>query len=316
MLDQGDNLVKPFQLESSHLRGRLGRLGSVLDIILHQHAYPDPIAHLLAEAISIATVLASSLKYEGVFTLQAKGDGAVRLLVADVTNDGGVRAYAQFDKDKLGEASALSPQADTKLLGKGYLAFTCALAQQEDRYQGIVALEGGTLAEAVQHYFRQSEQLPTGITVAAHRDAQGRWRGGCLLLQRMPREGGINVESTTPEAEDWTRTMIVMGTCTTHELTDPVLSAETLLFRLFHEEGVRVYESQYMRHQCRCSQTRVEGMLRSLPRDEIEELAVEDVVNVTCEFCNKNYVFNHKDRDKLYTPEMQESPQSASLPPA
>jgi len=311
MLNEGDNLVQPFQLESSHLRGRLGRLGSVLDIILHQHAYPDVVGGLLAEAIVIATVLASSLKYEGVFTLQAKGDGAVSLLVADVTHEGGVRAYAQFDKDKLGDAPP-----DTRLLGKGYLAFTCSLAQQEDRYQGIVALEGGTLAEAVQHYFRQSEQLPTGITVSAHRDAQGRWRAGCLLLQRMPREGGINVESATPEAEDWTRAMIVMGTCTPHELTDATLSPETLLFRLFHEEGVRVYESQHFRHQCRCSQTRVEGMLRSLPRAEIEDLAIEGSVTVTCEFCNKNYIFSDKDRDKLYAPEAQEREQSPPLPPA
>src|ERR1700722_9003319 len=142
MLDTGDNLVQSFQLESSHLRGRVARMGSVLDIILHQHAYPDTVGLLLAEAIVIATVLASSLKYEGVFTLQAKGDGAIRLLVVDVTHDGGVRAYAQFDKDKLGDAPP-----DTRLLGKGYLAFTCSLAQKEDRYQGIVALEGGTLAE-------------------------------------------------------------------------------------------------------------------------------------------------------------------------
>jgi molecular chaperone Hsp33 len=297
MLNKDDNLIQPFQLESSHLRGRLGRLGSVLDLILHQHAYPDAVGTLLAEAIAIASVLASSLKYEGVFTLQAKGDGAVRLLVADVTNDGGVRAYAQFDKDKLGNAPP-----DTQLLGKGYLAFTCSLAQKDDRYQGIVALEGGSLAEAVQHYFRQSEQLPTGITVSAHRDAQGRWRAGCLLLQRMPREGGINVESASPEAEDWTRAMIVMGTCTPHELTDAALSSEGLLFRLFHEEGVRVYESQHLRHQCRCSQTRVEGMLRSLPRAEIEGLGVEGLVTVTCEFCNKSYMFTSDDRDKLYAP--------------
>jgi molecular chaperone Hsp33 len=315
MLDKDDDLIRPFQLESSHLRGRVGRLGSVLDLILHQHAYPDTVGLLLAEAIALATVLASSLKYEGVFTLQAKGDGAVSLLVADVTHDGGVRAYAQFDKDKLEDKPGGAP-ADTPLLGKGYLAFTCSLAQKEDRYQGIVALEGGTLAEAVQHYFRQSEQLPTGITVSARRDAQGRWRAGCLLLQRMPREGGINVESATPEAEDWTRAMLVMGTCTPQELTDATLLPEALLFRLFHEEGVRVYESQHLRHQCRCSQKRVEGMLRSLPRDEIEDLAVGDIVTVTCEFCNKNYIFSSKDRDELYSPAVGDEETHTSPPPA
>jgi molecular chaperone Hsp33 len=260
MLDPHDNLVQPFQLESSHLRGRLVRVGSTLDLILHQHAYPDPIALLLAEATVIAVALASALKYDGVFTLQAKGDGAVRLLVADVTSDGGIRAYAQFDQEKLDAVPAQRPETkgNTSLLGKGYMAFTCALAGAEERYQGIVALEGGSLAEAVQHYFRQSEQLPSGIIAAAHRDAHGRWRGGCLLLQKMPREGGeiiissndpganqrfkrsrMDVETDSPEAEDWTRAMIVMGTCTPAELTDATLTAETLLFQLFHEECQR-----------------------------------------------------------------------------
>jgi molecular chaperone Hsp33 len=261
-------------------------MDSVLDIILQQHAYPRAIG------------LASALKYEGVFTLQAKGDGAVRLLVADVTSDGGVRAFAQFDKDKMGDEQ--SAVADVNLLGKGFLAFTCTLAGQEDRYQGIVTLEGGTLSEAVQHYFRQSEQVPTGITAAASRDAQGHWHGGCLLLQRMPREGGINVESNTPEAEDWTRAMIVMGTCTPQELTDPELPPNTLLFRLFHEEGVRVYDPQPLRHQCRCTQARVEAMLRALPRDEIEHLTVNGKLTVTCEFCNRSYAYDEAARQTLF----------------
>lgn len=308
MLDQTDNLIQSFQLESSHLRGRFVRLGSVLDLVLHQHDYPSAIGHLLGEAVILAAALASSLKYEGVFTLQAKGDGVVRLLVADVTSDGGIRAYAQFDKEALGASSA-----SKLLLGKGYMAFTCAPVLREgqsvgERYQGIVELEGETLAEAIQHYFRQSEQVPTGIVAAVRCDEQGRWRGGCLLLQRMPREGGINVESATPEAEDWTRAMMIMGTCTPAELTDPLLTVDALLFRLFHEEGVRVYEPHLLRHQCRCSQTRVEGMLRSLPQAEIEELAENGLITVTCEFCNKSYVFNEKDRAKLYAQGETDSP--------
>jgi molecular chaperone Hsp33 len=271
----------------------LVRLGPALDVILHQHAYPEPVAQLLAEAVVIATALASALKYDGVFTLQTKSDGPVRMLVADVTSEGGLRAYAQYDKDKLrGE----------DVLGKGYLAFTCSLAGQEDRYQGIVALEGDTLSEAVQHYFRQSEQIPTGIIAAASRDANEHWRGGCLLLQRMPREGGINIETTSPsaEVEDWTRAMLLMGTCTAGELTDSDLTAETLLYRLFHEEGVRLYDPHTLRHQCRCSQQRVIGMLRSLPRAEIEEMAQDGVTTVTCEFCNKSYVFEAADLDAVY----------------
>jgi molecular chaperone Hsp33 len=271
-------------------------MGAVLDHILHQHAYPQPVAELLAEAIVIAAALSSSLKYEGVFTLQTKGDGVVRLLIVDVTSDGGIRAYAQYDKDKIGKQVSLN-----KLIGKGYLAFTCAMTGKDERYQGIVSLEGESLAEAVQHYFRQSEQLPTGIACAVDCDPQNRWQGGCLLLQHMPREGGLDVECLTPEAEDWTRAMIVMATCTPQELTNPNLEANELLYRLFHEEGVRVYHPQALRHQCRCSQARVEAMLRALPHDQIEDLTVNGLVTVTCEFCNKSYVFDEKQRQSLFT---------------
>ena len=271
-----DNLVMPFQLESSHLRGRLARMGEVLDTVLHQHDYPDAVGQLLAEAILVAAALAASL----VFTLQAKSDGIVRMLVADVTSDGGIRGYAQFDAHRL-------DTGEESLLGEGHLAFTCALTGKEDRYQGIVALQGDGIAEAVQHYFRQSEQVPTGIMVAAKRNSDGHWRGGCLLLQRMPRDGGtlgdkrFDVEIDAPEVEDWTRAMLVMRTCTPQELTDGALQPQDLLFRLFHEEGVRVFDTHALRHQCRCSPQRVTGMLRSLPREEIEDLAVGGVVTVT-----------------------------------
>ncbi|HEU0117398.1 MAG TPA: Hsp33 family molecular chaperone HslO [Alphaproteobacteria bacterium] len=290
------DLVQPFQLESSQLRGRLVRLGPALDIILHQHAYPDAVASLLSEAMVIAAALSTSLKYDGVFTLQAKGDGPVRLLVADVTSDGGIRAYAQFDKDGVKNAVP-----DTKLIGKNaYLAFTVDQKRKEDRYQGIVELSGGTLAEAVQHYFRQSEQLPTGIVTAIDRDAQGRWHGGCLMLQKMPREGGIAYESETTVEDDWHRAMMLMGTCTPAELTDTALEPNELLYRLFHEEGVRVFDPHHFRHECRCSEERVVSMLQSLPRAEVETLAVDGMVEVTCEFCNKSYRFDEKRRDVLY----------------
>ncbi len=289
--DSFDDLAQPFQIESSHLRGRLVRMGPALDQILCQHAYPEAVANLLAETTVIAAALATALKYEGLFTLQAKSEGAVRMLVADVTSGGGVRAYAQHDIDRLDHGA---------LLRDGYLAFTVDQQVKDDRYQGIVKLEGDSLAEAVQHYFRQSEQIPTGIMAAARRDVAGRWRGGCLMLQRMPREGGTTVASDTGVEDDWLRAMMLMQTCTAEELTDPSLTAEALLFRLFHEEGVRVYEPHRFRHQCRCSAERVGGMLRSLPRAEVESMAVEGVVGVTCEFCNRSYTYDAEQLDALY----------------
>jgi molecular chaperone Hsp33 len=161
-------------------------------------------------------------------------------------------------------------------------------------------MNGDGIASAVQHYFRQSEQLPTGLVAAVRQDKQGRWRGGCVMLQQMPRGGGTEHISDTSVEDDWHRVMMLMGTCTPEELTDPALSANDLLFRLFNEEGVRVYEPHAFRHQCRCSQTRVVGMLRSLPRSEIENLAVNDIVDVTCEFCNKSYKFDKAQREEIY----------------
>ncbi|MBV8549262.1 MAG: Hsp33 family molecular chaperone HslO [Alphaproteobacteria bacterium] len=289
-----EDLIQPFHLEASSLRGRLVRMGSTLDTILQQHAYPLPVATLLAEAMVLAAALSASLKYDGVFTLQAKGDGAIRLLVADVTSSGGVRAYAQFDADKLNGIEGIG------LLGKGYLAFTVDQKLKEERYQGIVELRGNTLAEAVQYYFRQSEQLDTALTVAVRRADDGYWHGGCLMLQAVARQGGLMVVGDTSAVEDWQRSMILMATCTDAELTDSGLTPDTLLYRLFHEEGVRAFDPRLLRHQCRCSADRVQTMLRSLPREEVEQLAVDGVVAVTCEFCNKSYGFNPEQRDHLY----------------
>jgi molecular chaperone Hsp33 len=290
-----DDVVQPFQLETSHLRGRLVRLGPALNLILRQHNYEPPVATLLGEAVVVAAALATSLKYEGVFTLQAKGDGAVRMIVADVTSEGDVRGYAQLTEG----VKALA--GDARLLGKGYLAFTVDQKKKDDRYQGIVELSAGTLAEAVQHYFRQSEQLPTGIVAAVRQDDTGQWRGGCLMVQKMPREGGMPVEQSDRSSEDdWIRAMMLMDTCGADELTHPTLKPNELLFRLFHEEGVRVYEPHLFRHKCRCSEDRVTNMLRSLPREEIEEMAVNGLVSVTCEFCNRSYLYDRKRRDELY----------------
>jgi len=295
-----DDVVQPFQLESSSLRGRLVRLGPSLDAILRQHDYEAPVAALLGEAVVVAAALATSLKYEGVFTLQAKGDGAIRMLVADVTSDGDVRGYAQLAEGV--RTFMRTPVGDARLLGKGYLAFTVDQKKQDDRYQGIVELSAPSIAEAVQHYFRQSEQLPTGILAAVRQDEAGHWRGGCLMLQRMPREGGIVYEGGGDRSaeDDWLRAMMLMQTCGADELTHPTLTPNDLLFRLFHEEGVRVFEPHPFRHQCRCSEERVRGMLRSLPREEIETMTVDGIVSVTCEFCNRSYLYDEKRRDELW----------------
>jgi len=288
-----DDVVQPFQLDPFALRGRLVRLGPTVDRILAQHDYPEPVAALLGEAITLAVMLAGALKYDGVFTLQTKGDGPVRLLVADVKTDGAVRGYAQYDAKRLGEVVPESDESPSvpKLLGAGYIAFTVDQGDDTERYQGIVSITGATLAECAQHYFRQSEQLQAGLKLAVARAGDdGQWRAGGLMLQRVPPEGGYTVIADDVE-DAWRRVMVLMSSATSAELVAPDLPPRRLLWRLFHEEKVRVYQTHAVEARCRCSRERIAGILKAFPADEIDEMKKEAVTTVTCEFCNTKYEF-------------------------
>lgn len=297
-----DDLVQPFQIDPFALRGRLVRLGPAIDHILSQHAYPMPVAAMLGEAITLAVLLAGALKYDGVFTLQTKGDGPIRLMVADVSTDGAVRGYAQYDAAKLetatGAAAATSPSVP-QLLGAGYIAFTVDQGEDTDRYQGIVELLGATLADCAQHYFRQSEQIQAGIKLAVGQtEPSGGWRAGGLMLQRVPPEGGYAVIADDVE-DGWRRSMVLMSSATAPELVDPALSPHRLLFRLFHEDGVRVYDTHPLAARCRCSRERIETILRAFPADELDDMQKERVTTVTCEFCSTRYTFDADEIGRL-----------------
>ena len=303
-----DDLVQPFQLDPFALRGRLVRLGPTVDRILAQHDYPEPVATLLGEAITLAVLLAGALKYDGVFTLQTKGDGPVRLLVADVKTDGAVRGYAQYDAKRLGEITrevvpgsgpggGNAPVPD--LLGKGYIAFTVDQGDDTERYQGIVEIIGDTLAECAQHYFRQSEQLQAGLKLAVARAGEDQaWRAGGLMLQRVPPEGGL--APIGDDVEDaWRRVMVLMSSTTPAELVAPDLPPRRLLWRLFHEEGVRVFDTHAVEARCRCSRERIARILLSFPADDIEDMQKDPVTTVTCEFCNTRYDFPADELERL-----------------
>ena len=297
-----DDLVQPFRIDPLALRGRLVRLGPTIDRILSQHAYPEPVAVMLGEAITLAVVLAGALKYDGIFTLQTKGDGPIRLMVADVSTAGAVRGYAQYDAAKL-EAALSGARAGVSsvpgLVGSGYIAFTVDQGEDTDRYQGIVELAGATLAECAQHYFRQSEQIQAGIKLAVGRAGRGAtWRAGALMLQRVPPEGGYGVIADDVE-DGWRRAMVLMSSATAEELVDPDLPPHGLLFRLFHEDGVRVYETHRLEARCRCSRERIEGILRLFSSDELDEMRKERVTTVTCQFCNQSYLFDEADLDRI-----------------
>jgi molecular chaperone Hsp33 len=297
-----DDLVQPFRIDPFALRGRLVRLGPALDHILSQHDYPEPVAAMLGEAITLAVVLAGALKYDGVFTLQTKGDGPIRLIVADVSTDGAVRGYAQYDQKKLDAAGAEDSSEGLsvpRLLGAGYIAFTVDQGEETDRYQGIVELAGATLADCAQHYFRQSEQIQAGIKLAIGRTGRGgAWRAGGLMLQRVPPEGGYRLIADDIE-DGWRRAMVLMSSATARELVDPDLTPHRLLFRLFHEDGVRVYDTHPLEARCRCSRERIETILRAFPADELDDMRKERVTTVTCEFCSRRYTFDADEISRL-----------------
>ncbi len=306
-----DDFVQPFQIESHSARGRLVRLGPLVDSVIARHDYPAPVATMLGELLALAAVVAGALKFDGVFTLQAKGDGPIRTLMADITSDGGMRGYAQFDQARFeGEGEDEDVSGGTarssvpRLLGSGYLAFTVDQGPDTERYQGIVELAGATLADCAHAYFRQSEQLQAAVKLAST-PANGSGPGAAaLMVQRLPGEGRTTVSGDVEEheADDaWRRTVALMGSCTDEELLDADLHPHRLLFRLFHEDGVRVFEPRNLVMQCRCSDDKVANMLRSFPRAEIEDLKVGDLVVVTCEFCGVTYEFDETALDGVYS---------------
>lgn len=293
-----DDLVLPFQAEQADVVGRLVKLGPTVDRVLSRHAYPEPVSRLLGEAVALTALLGAALKSDGKLILQASTDGPVDLLVADFVVPGSLRAYARFNEARL---SALEADNDAALLGEGHLAMTIDRGEDAERYQGVVPLEGASLTEAADTYFRQSEQLPSFIRLAVARHFQASpdgkgcwtWRAGGLLVQKLTREGGL----ATPKAfeEDWNRAKALAETVEDHELLDPTLAPERLLYRLFHEEQVRVFPAIPLSTYCSCSRTRVEEMLKRFSSEDMSDMIVDGELWVTCEFCNARYNFDPDD---------------------
>jgi molecular chaperone Hsp33 len=302
-----DDAVLPFAVAALDVRGRVARLGSALDAILSQHDYPAPVAKLLGEAIVLTVLLGASLKFDGRFILQTQTDGPVRMLVVDYRSAGQIRAYAQFDAAKIAPAGE---QTAGDLLGRGHLAMTIDQGPEMNRYQGLVALAGGDLEAAAHEYFLRSEQIPTRVRLAVAQELrpstsglQQRWRAGGLILQFLPKSAermrgpdldpGDAPDGTVPHevAEDdaWVEGQALIATLTDIELVDPDLSSDRLLFRLFHEHGVRVFRSARIEAKCSCSRDRVETILRSFSAEDRRDMVENGRIVVTCEFCNTRY---------------------------
>ncbi|MEP1172031.1 MAG: Hsp33 family molecular chaperone HslO [Alphaproteobacteria bacterium] len=291
-----DDVVQPFHVDALGVNGRVVRLGPILDQLVGPHGYPPVVADLLSQVVVLAATLSSVLKFDGVFTLQIQGDGPVGLVMADVTSAGGVRSYARYDADRLAAVDAAGAQGAPvpALLGSGYLAFTVDQGPDTDRYQGITELVGATLADCAHDYFRQSEQLETAILLASDADPLA---AGAIMVQRLPDKHGADKDETE---EAWRRAVILMSSLSSGELLDPAVATDRLLYRLYHQDGVRVTEGRPVKQTCRCSRDKVEMTLRSFPRAEIEDMADDGTVTVTCEFCRTDYVFGPDQIEALY----------------
>lgn len=307
-----DDIVLPYTVESLSTRGRLVRLGPAIDAILKRHAYPEPIAKLVGEAAALAVLLGSTLKLEGRFQLQTKSSGPVQMLVVDFDAPSNLRALARFD------AAALSRHLDEggegDLLGEGHLAFTIDPGGDMSRYQGVVALEGQGLEAAAHSYFERSEQIPTLVRLAVGQvvtPSGAEWRSGGLLAQFLPdapermrhadfdpgdAPEGVEPPAAPDDDDEWVEAKSRAATTEDHELIDPTLSSERLLFRLFNERGVRVSEPTPLADVCRCSAERIDAMLQSFSPQERQAMVGDDgMIGVTCEFCSTKRIFDPAD---------------------
>ncbi|HVI27131.1 Hsp33 family molecular chaperone [Hansschlegelia sp.] len=308
--EDGDDRILPFQIEELDVRGRVVRLGPAIDRVIERHAYPPAVSKVLGEAVALTVLLGSALKIDGRFQLQTQSDGPIGMLVVDFEAPDKVRACARFDAERVPERGSTGA-----LLGQGHMALTIDQGPQMSRYQGVVALEGGSLEDAAHAYFRQSEQIPTRVRLAVAEtlsagDGAGpnhTWRAGGLLVQFLPEapermrlpdlDPGDAPEgaafSETEEDDAWVEAQSLVGTVEDHELIDPTLAPERLLIRLFNEREIRVFESRGVREACRCSRDRVLGMLKSFSAEERRDMLTDDgSIEVTCDFCSTRYTFS------------------------
>lgn len=284
--------VQPFHLEGRPVRGRLIRLGVLADALLSRHDSPAAITRLVGQALALTAGLASALKYRGSFSVHAKGDGAVSMLVADCTDDGQLRGHAGLRREALEELLALEPDPPAgALLGSGYIAFTADQGPEMDRYQGIVALEGGTLAEMTHHYFATSEQLRAEIRLACARTPAG-WRAAALILERVASDGGIQDAPDVDADDAWATAIALAATLTEAELLDDALDGAHLLHLLFSTEGLVLDRARALSYGCRCSRAKLAAVLGGFTDTDLDDMAdAAGDITMTCEFCNHDFVF-------------------------
>lgn len=311
---RADDLILPFTVEATGTRGRVVRLGPLIDDILNRHEYPEPVSVVLGETLALAAILGESLKFEGKLIIQTSSDGPLGFMVASFSAPGNIRGYAKADAERLKplmeETTGRLPLS--KLTGQGHFAITIDPGAGMHRYQGIVPLAGESIADCAHEYFQQSEQIATRIRLAVGQGLGGprpRWRAGGMMIQHLAVDGGRTdaeelkaraeakgeselTEAGEPVEEAWNRCVKLFETLEDHELIDPLLRPERLLYRLFHEDGVRVYDTLELSGECRCSAEHIENVLLNYVGAEFDDLIEDGVIKVKCEFCNRDYEFD------------------------
>jgi len=291
-----DDIIIPFQVGDGAVRGRIVRLGAAIDDILRPHGFSDPVSELVGETAALTALMGSALKFDGKLIFQAQGEGAVRLIVADYRSDGAIRATASVDGEGIARGLAA-------LMGKGHVALTIDQGPDMDRYQGVTPIEGGTLEEAAIAYFDRSEQIPTAVRLAVGRvmrpGGQSAWRAGGIMVQFMPGEGGARERGeaalkSDDDREAWDRAAAFLNSTQADELLDPALAPEELLYRLYHEDGVRVFEAKPVSAACACNAGKIAAVLSRYSKDDLADLADDGRIKVSCEFCRRDYYFDEE----------------------
>ena len=299
------DIIQPFMIDHTTIRGRLVRLNNVLNEILNAHNYPLAVSYHLAEQIVIAALLSATLDNNGILTVQTKGEKAVKFMVVDVMGNGDVRGYANIDTEQLPSLKNKKKKMPIEaLMGKGYLAVTLDEGGSKERYQGIVELAETSLTDSFRGYFLQSYQaeIATHIVVKAPENTSEKWQAGGIIIERMPIEGGKELAITAEENDEiWQRSQIFMKTLKDSEMLNPEITPQNLLYRLFSEDGVWVYKLQHLKAGCRCSRQRVLAALKTIPKQDLIDSLTDGKMSVSCQFCNKKEVFTTSDINRLFT---------------
>ena len=297
-MDNFDSCVS-FHISGGAFLGRFVRLDKVINTILEKHQYPVQVSAVVAESTALAALLSSTIKYDGLFTLQTKSNGPVPMVVVDVTSDGKIRACADYNQEKIIHAQELRKtvgeiEPAPHFMGEGVLAFTVDQGQNTQLYQGVVDLQGKNLSECAMRYFKQSEQIETYLQLylQAPKNSNERWKAAGILLQRLPSHGGKENLSEEELTEAWNQAVIFMQSLQESEIFDDNLSPADLLHRLFHADNLQIGQNKTYTFGCRCQREKLWNTLHAMKKEDIEDMCENGRITATCHFCGTTYSFD------------------------